>query len=58
MEQSRSCVADRFATSQEIPHILWTQRLITAFKSNGICLYPEPVQSSPYPHIALNEVLF
>jgi len=27
MDQSRSCVANRFSASQEIPHILWNPKV-------------------------------
>jgi hypothetical protein len=49
MEHSPYWEANRFAASQEpegsLPHS----------QVPATCLYPEPAQSSPYPHIPLPE---
>jgi hypothetical protein len=55
MEQSPYLEANQFAASQEIPSILLNP---TAHYRIHNCLppvYPEPAQSSPYPHIPLPE---
>jgi hypothetical protein len=54
MEQIPSWEANRFAASQEIPHILYKTKF--RYRINKCPpLYPEPAQSSPYPHILLLE---
>jgi len=40
---------------KKFPTFYGTQRFITAFTSVRHCPYPEPTQSSPYPHIPLPE---
>jgi hypothetical protein len=48
--------ANLFAASQEIPRILWDPKVhYRIHKCPPTCLYPEPAQSSPYPHILLLE---
>jgi hypothetical protein len=51
MEQSPSGEANRFSASQEIPRILSKPGFITASTSARHLSYPEPAQSSPYPHM-------
>ena len=53
MEQSPSWEANRFSASQEVPHILWNPKVHSQVPAT--CPYPEPAQSSPYPHILLPE---
>jgi hypothetical protein len=58
MEQSHSWEANRFAVSQEIPRILWNLKVLPHSQVPATCLYPEPAQSSPYPHVPhLNIIL-
>jgi hypothetical protein len=40
---------------KKFPAFYGTRMFITAFTSAAICLYPEPDQSSPYPHTPLHE---
>jgi hypothetical protein len=54
MEQSPSWEANRFVASQEIPRILLNPKVsLPHSQFLATCLYPEPAQSSPYPHIPL-----
>jgi hypothetical protein len=56
MEQSPSWEANRFAASQEIPHIFMEpEGSLPHSQVLANCLYPEPVQSSPSPDIILPE---
>ena len=50
IQQSTSWKANRFSASQEIPHILWNPKFITAFKVPTTCPCSQPEQSSPWPH--------
>jgi hypothetical protein len=40
---------------KKFPEFYGTQRFINAFTISATCPYPEPAQSSPYPHITLCE---
>ena len=45
----------RFQLVKKFPAFYGTRRFINAFTSSAKCPYPEPAQSSPYPHILLPE---
>ena len=52
MQQSPSCEANRFAASQAIPpHFTEPEGSLPHSQLPATCPYPEPAQSSPYPHI-------
>jgi hypothetical protein len=55
MEQSPSGEANRFAASQELPPIWWSPKVHYRIRKCPPPVYPEPAQSSPYPHIPLPE---
>jgi len=44
-----------FQLVKKFPAFYGTQRFITTFKAHATYPYPEPVGSSPYPHITLPE---
>ena len=52
MVQSPSWEANWFAASQEIPRISGKPEIsLPHSEASAKCLYPRPVQSSPYAHI-------
>ena len=56
MEQSSFREASRFAASEEIPpHFMQNEDSLHHSQVPANCPYPEPVRSSPYPHIPLPE---
>jgi hypothetical protein len=55
MERSPSWEANQCAVSQEIPRIMEPEGSLPHSQVPATCLYPEPAQSNPYPHISLPE---
>jgi hypothetical protein len=55
MEQSPSWEANWFVASQEILPFFEPEGLLPHSQVPATRLYPEPAQSSPYPHISLPE---
>jgi hypothetical protein len=55
MEQSPSWEANRFAASQIPQHFMEPEGSLPHSQVPATCLYSEPAQSSPYPHIPLHE---
>jgi hypothetical protein len=57
MEQNPSWEGNRFVASQEIPRILLNPKVHYRIHKcpPPVSIYPEPAQSSPYPHIQLPE---
>jgi hypothetical protein len=55
MEQCPSSEADQFSVSQEIPSIIKPEDSLAHAQVPATCLYPDPVQFSPYTHIPIPE---
>jgi len=55
MEQSPSIKGNWFSASEEIPCILWNQKVNYHIYEATACPYPEPDQSSPCPSIPIPE---
>jgi len=58
MEQSYSLEANRFAASQEIPHVMEHKGSLPHSQVPTNCPYPEPARSSSHPQIPLPEYPF
>jgi hypothetical protein len=56
MEQSPSWEANRFVAGQNnSPHFMEPKGSLPHSQVLATCLYPEPAQSIPYPHIPIPE---
>jgi len=54
MEQTVSWKTNHFSASQEIPpHFIEPEDSLPHLQVPATCPYPEPDQSSPYPHIPI-----
>ena len=51
----RPSEATLFPASQEMSRILWNPKYQFHIHERPLCPYPEPVRSTPYPHIPLSE---
>ena len=53
MEEGPSWASDRSSASQEIPRILWNQKVCYLIYDPATCPYPEPDRSSLFPSNSL-----
>ena len=57
MKQGPCLQGNRFASSQQIPPILWNPKVHYHTNVTAICPYPEPGRSNPNYHIPLPQDL-